>query len=88
MLFTVAMAQARRRLLDALIDPHHLESKRTQGAEWAGPPLRAKYLNWPFKATPAFGQFVPSRSVATRELHTSLKVVVKLQRLLNEQVAT
>ena len=31
---------------------------------------------------------VSSRLVATRELPTSLKVVVKLKRLLNEQVAT
>src|SRR5262249_25292514 len=36
---------------------------------------------WPFKTTPAFGQFVPSRLVRTWELHTLLKVVVKLQRL-------
>ena len=54
------------------------EAKATQIE--AGPPLRPQLL--------AFAQFVPSRLVATRELHTSLKVVAKLQRPLNEQVAT
>jgi hypothetical protein len=40
------------------------------------------------RALPHWSQFVPSRLVATRELHTSLKVVIKLRRLLKEQVAT